>query len=482
MVNVFAYGLAGATEGLGNGIVAQAEARRIAALEQARNEREDKQRAEDRKNDITDRDEGRRYDEGIAGAERGRVEKRRGEVANVYESLFGTESGNNFDAYNDEGYNGRSQFGQARLDDWSAANGAPRLNLEEFRKNPELQKEVEKWHFGDINAYIDKNNFAQYDGQTIDGVEMSRSGMVAMAHLGGKGGLTEFLKTNGKYNPADSNGTRLADYARKHGGLPTDMSGVWDVLADEDTPESVRDDIRAGIATPGKGIGAALAKDTPLTNQIWLDLGDGTERAMGTNNKTGRISPWLDGDGNEVIRPKRLTAAETAAAKPKTLTKVTRDELVDRFPDEINGGPNYATIDALSVEIERLMVEEGMSEVQAKNDAISRMDYASTVTPAKPASLTNWRADAETTSDPVFTGNFKERGWANPPAKGSTNQPTGGETVSPPPADAATQSTTATTANSRSALQQARDAIAAGASREAVVARLIENGIDPKGL
>jgi hypothetical protein len=501
MVNVFAYGLAGATEGLGNGIVAQAEAKRIAALELARNQREDKQRAEDRKNDLADRAdsrsydagvraEGRSYEEGIAGAERGRVEARRGEVANVYESLFGTESSNNFDAYNDEGYNGRSQFGQARLDDWSAANGSPRLNLEEFRKNPELQKEVEKWHFGDINAYIDKNDFAKYDGQTIDGVEMSRSGMVAMAHLGGKGGLTEFLKTNGKYNPSDSNGTSLADYARKHGGLPTDMSGVWDVLADENTPESVRDDIRAGIENPGNGIGAALAKDkdknTTLTNQIWLDLGDGTERAMGTNNKTGRISPWLDDDGKEVTRPIKATAAQTAAAtaaaKPKTLTKVTRDELIARFPDEKEGGPNYATIDALSVEIERLMVEEGMSEVQAKNDAISRMDYASTVTPAKPASVTNWWADAETTSDPVFTGNFKERGWANPPAKGSTNQPTGGETVSPPPADAATQSTTATTANSGAALQQARDAIAAGASREAVVARLIENGIDPKGL
>jgi hypothetical protein len=89
-----------------------------------------------------------------------------------------------------------------------------------------------------------------------------------------------------------------------------------------------------------------------------------------------------------------------------------------------------------------LMVEEGMSEVQAKNDAISRMDYASTVTPARPASKSNWFADEEITSDPVFTGNFKERGWANPPAKGSTNQPTGGETVSPPPSDAATQSPT----------------------------------------
>ena len=39
--------------------------------------------------------------------------------------------------------------------------------------------------------------------------------MIAMAHLGGKGGMKQFLETDGKYNPDDGK-TKLSDYARDY--------------------------------------------------------------------------------------------------------------------------------------------------------------------------------------------------------------------------------------------------------------------------
>lgn len=42
--------------------------------------------------------------------------------------------------------------------------------------------------------------------------------MMAVAHLGGKDGLRQFLTSGGRYNPADTNGTRLSDYFARMGG------------------------------------------------------------------------------------------------------------------------------------------------------------------------------------------------------------------------------------------------------------------------
>jgi hypothetical protein len=50
------------------------------------------------------------------------------------------------------------------------------------------------------------------EGKVINGVPVTREGMVNVAHLGGKGGLQKFITSGGQYNPADANGTRLSDY------------------------------------------------------------------------------------------------------------------------------------------------------------------------------------------------------------------------------------------------------------------------------
>lgn len=164
--------------------------------------------------------------------------------------LLGRESGGNYSARNKQGYVGRAQFGDARLEDARRAGAIPAgMSKEEFRLNPEAQQSAEKWHFGDINDFIDKTGLASMEGKSVDGIPVTREGMVNVAHLGGKGGLQKFLSSNGRYNPADANGTRLSDYlamGAKSGGdnAPTivpasDASGLGAAAgepADADQP------------------------------------------------------------------------------------------------------------------------------------------------------------------------------------------------------------------------------------------------------
>ena len=44
---------------------------------------------------------------------------------------------------------------------------------------------------------------------------MSRDGLRAVAHLGGKTGMIKYVQSGGKYNPADDFGTKLSDYYNK---------------------------------------------------------------------------------------------------------------------------------------------------------------------------------------------------------------------------------------------------------------------------
>ena len=127
--------------------------------------------------------------------------------------LLQRESGGDFGAKNAQGYVGRAQFGPARLEEAKQAGVVPaEMDAEGFRMNPDVQKEAEAWHFGDINNFIDKSGLAAFEGETINGIPVTREGMVNVAHLGGKGGLQKFISSGGRYNPSDANGTSLSDY------------------------------------------------------------------------------------------------------------------------------------------------------------------------------------------------------------------------------------------------------------------------------
>ena len=100
---------------------------------------------------------------------------------------------------------GAYQFSDARLKDFMKAEGME-FSTETFKRKPKLQEKVFEWHMKDIDSTIDKLDKS---------ATMSRDGLRAVAHLGGKTGMKKFFKTKGKYNPADKFGTKLSDYYNK---------------------------------------------------------------------------------------------------------------------------------------------------------------------------------------------------------------------------------------------------------------------------
>lgn len=148
-----------------------------------------------------------------AMAEAEAMREPQGVAGGDYARLLQRESGNNFAARNKQGYVGRAQFGDERLEDARRAGVLPEgMDKENFRLNPQAQQAVEKWHFSDINNFIDNKGLGAFEGKTIGGIPVTREGLVNVAHLGGKGGLEKFITSGGRYNPADANGTRLSDY------------------------------------------------------------------------------------------------------------------------------------------------------------------------------------------------------------------------------------------------------------------------------
>lgn len=152
-------------------------------------------------------------------------------------SLVVTESGGNFGARNNAtglsgraGHFGRVQFGRDRFDEAVRAGVVPKgMTIEQFGSNTSeakrVQKQAEDWHFADIQQFIDDENLSNHIGKNMGGVVVTRDGLVAMAHLGGKNGMRRFLETKGLYNPADDNGTQLSDYLKTHAGNSTAQTG-----------------------------------------------------------------------------------------------------------------------------------------------------------------------------------------------------------------------------------------------------------------
>jgi hypothetical protein len=128
------------------------------------------------------------------------------------------ESGNRYDIKNSWGYLGRWQFGKPRLydlgysiDGWHPPNQQRKLSVteEEFLKNKHMQNEVFNRHVKDLSTRL-HNLFWAEIGMDKYGVFITLSGLVAGAHIGGFGGVREFMR-NGS-NPSDQLGTSIKDY------------------------------------------------------------------------------------------------------------------------------------------------------------------------------------------------------------------------------------------------------------------------------
>jgi len=129
---------------------------------------------------------------------------------NFLSSLAQSESSGNSKAErtNKDGrkFAGTLQFGEARLTDARKALGLT-FSMEEFKNNPELQEKIGAWHIKDIDKAIAAL------GDSSKGY--NKNGLRAVAHLGGIGGMKKYVKSAGRYNTKDEEGTYLSDYYTK---------------------------------------------------------------------------------------------------------------------------------------------------------------------------------------------------------------------------------------------------------------------------
>jgi len=124
------------------------------------------------------------------------------------------ESGNNWLCINRIGCFGEWQFDESTL----KYLGFRKVTLKKFKANPEifpreLQLEALKTLIK-VNLTI-LMDYEHFIGDTIKGVVISKSGMIAASHLGGAGSLQKFLDSNGRINKRDILGTSIYDYLKR---------------------------------------------------------------------------------------------------------------------------------------------------------------------------------------------------------------------------------------------------------------------------
>ena len=115
------------------------------------------------------------------------------------------ESSNNYKAVNQFGYLGKYQFGRKTLN----AIGFEDVSNYEFLSNPEIQEEA-MLVLLQKNKYTLRREIKKYVGETVNGIYITESGILAAAHLGGAGNVRKFFRKG--YEFKDGNGTKMTSY------------------------------------------------------------------------------------------------------------------------------------------------------------------------------------------------------------------------------------------------------------------------------
>jgi hypothetical protein len=118
-------------------------------------------------------------------------------VQTFREALGESESGGNYGIVNKEGYSGKYQWGPDRLADYNKAMGTS-YSMEEFLSKPAVQEDAQAWHESDIMDYVFNEGLDRYLGKNVAGVTMTPESLIAMAHLGGKSGMKNFVESGGE--------------------------------------------------------------------------------------------------------------------------------------------------------------------------------------------------------------------------------------------------------------------------------------------
>lgn len=133
------------------------------------------------------------------------------------QSLAARESQGKYYKVNTLGYLGKYQFGSETLRILGIRDTLT------FLRSRKLQ---EKAFMANLarNKWELRKEIAKYSGKIINGIEITESGILAAAHLGGPGSVKRFLKTNGRRKCKDSYGTSIKEYMEDFSGY--DMSSI----------------------------------------------------------------------------------------------------------------------------------------------------------------------------------------------------------------------------------------------------------------
>ncbi len=120
------------------------------------------------------------------------------------------ESTNRYDVVNKWGYMGKYQFGRKTL-----RNLGYEISKKEFLNSPHIQERA-MLDLLEHNRRILRLYINTYSGTIIDGVEITESGILAAAHLGGPGNVKRYFKKGKQFK--DGNGTKLTSYLTQFSG------------------------------------------------------------------------------------------------------------------------------------------------------------------------------------------------------------------------------------------------------------------------
>jgi len=247
-----------------------------------------------------------------------------------YSALRLRESSNNYQAENSAGFLGAYQMGEMALDDagfynsrdGSSANDwqgewtelAQQYGIsskEDYLNNPEAQDyAVQKFH-EKVWGYCKAWGLDSLVGQTVNGIDVTKSGLIAAYHLLGVEGVKQYFDPNfdpvTDTIPSDANGTSIEEYLNLFGGYDVESLGAADLDLSQ-LYRGVGDDILIGgagdddLSTPSPADPMQTARDyfstastIRLSSPIALDLnGDG----LGTTALAGSTAFFdLDLDG-----------------------------------------------------------------------------------------------------------------------------------------------------------------------------------------
>jgi len=89
-----------------------------------------------------------------------------------------------------------------------------RVSKNQFLRNPELQDSVMVSYMRANNSLLDRI-IENYEGRKFKGIHITRSGVLAAAHLAGAGNVRKYFADSDMNGRTDANGTSIRDYLQE---------------------------------------------------------------------------------------------------------------------------------------------------------------------------------------------------------------------------------------------------------------------------